>query len=57
LQQAVEDLGRRYDIRTTTEIEASVVVTPEQAEAVLRITAEALRNAVRHGGAGRVRVA
>jgi hypothetical protein len=33
-QQAVEDLGRRYDIRTTTEIEPSVVVTPEQAEAV-----------------------
>jgi signal transduction histidine kinase len=57
LQQTVEDLGRRYDIRTVTEIEDFVVVTPEQAEAVLRITAEALRNAVRHGGAGRVRVA
>jgi signal transduction histidine kinase len=57
LQQAVEDLGRRYDVRTTTEIEPSVVVTPEQAEAVLRITAEALRNAVRHGDAAWVRVA
>jgi signal transduction histidine kinase len=57
LQQAVEDLGRRYDIRTVTEIEPSVVVTPEQTEAVLRITAEALRNAVRHGGAACVRVA
>jgi signal transduction histidine kinase len=56
LQQAVEDLGRRYDIRTVTDIEPSVVVTPEQAEAVLRITAEALRNAVRHGEARSVSV-
>ena len=51
LQQAVEDLGRRYDVRTATSIEGSVVVTPQQAEAILRITAEALRNAVRHGHA------
>ena len=29
LQQAVEDLGRRYQIRTATEIEPSVVVSPE----------------------------
>ena len=57
LQQAVEDLGRRYDIRTATDIERSVMLTPEQAEAVLRITSEALRNAVRHGGAGSVSVA
>jgi len=56
LQQVVEDLGRRYDIRTATAIEGSVVVTPEQAEAVLRITAEALRNAARHGAASCVSV-
>jgi hypothetical protein len=30
LQQTVEDLGRRYDIRTVTEIEDSVVVTPSR---------------------------
>lgn len=51
LQQAVEDLARRHDIRTATEIEPTVMVTPEQAEAILRITGEALRNAVRHGRA------
>ena len=51
LQQTVEDLARRHDIRTATAIEQSVMVTPEQAEAILRITSEALRNAVRHGGA------
>ena len=51
LTQTVEDLGRRYDVQTATAIEDSVVVTPAQAEAVLRITGEALRNAVRHGRA------
>jgi signal transduction histidine kinase len=56
LQQSVEDLGRRYDVRTATSIEDSVVVTPKQAEAILRITGEALRNAVRHGGASCVSV-
>ncbi len=51
LQQTVEDLGRRHDVRTDTAIEQSVVVTPEQAEVLLRVTAEAFRNAVRHGDA------
>jgi signal transduction histidine kinase len=51
LQQTVEDLGRRHDVRTETAIERSTVVPPEQAEVLLRVTAEALRNAVRHGGA------
>ncbi len=51
LQQAVEDLARRYDVQAATAIEQSVVVTPKQAEAILRITGEALRNAVRHGHA------
>ena len=57
LQQSVEDLGRRYDVRTATSIEGSVVVTPPQAETILRITGEALRNAVRHGQASCVTVA
>jgi signal transduction histidine kinase len=57
LQQTVEDLGRRYDVRTATSIEDSVMVAPEQAEAILRITGEALRNAARHGRARRVTVA
>jgi signal transduction histidine kinase len=51
LQQAVEDLARRYDIQTVTAIERCAEVTPEQSEAILRITGEALRNAVRHGQA------
>ena len=51
LQQTVEDLARRYDVQTATAIEEEVVVTPQQAEAIFRITGEALRNAVRHGHA------
>jgi signal transduction histidine kinase len=51
LQQTVEDLARRYDIQTVTAIEQRAEVTPEQSEAILRITGEALRNAVRHGQA------
>ena len=53
-QQSVEDLARRHDIRTATSIEEDVVVTQEQAEAIFRITAEALRKAVRHGQASSV---
>ena len=56
LQQVVEDLAQRYDVRTATAIEQQVVVSPERADAILRITAEALRNAVRHGRASRVEV-
>ena len=56
-QQSVEDLARRHGIRTATEIEQEVVVTTEQAEAIFRITAEAMRNAVRHGQASCVSVA
>jgi signal transduction histidine kinase len=56
LQQTVEDLARRYDVQAATAIEQQVVVTSEQAEALLRITGEALRNAVRHGRAGCVSV-
>ncbi len=51
LQQTVEDLARRYDVQTATAIEEQVVVTPQQAGAIFRITGEALRNAVRHGQA------
>ena len=53
----MEDLGRRYYVRTATSIEEQVVVTSEQAEAILRIAAEALRNAARHGVARCVSVA
>ena len=56
LQQVVEDLGRRHDIRTATRIEQTVMVTPTQAEVVLRVTSEAVRNAVRHGAAASVTV-
>jgi signal transduction histidine kinase len=55
-QQSVEDLAGRYGIRTVAAIEGEVVVTSEQAEAIFRITAESLRNAVRHGQASCVSV-
>lgn len=56
-EQAVDDLGSRYDIRTTTSVEQSVVVTAEQNEVLLRVMAEAVRNAARHGRANSVSVA
>lgn len=56
LQQAVEDLALRYGIRTAVCVEGPVVISSERAEAVLRITGEALRNAARHGRAQLVSV-
>jgi signal transduction histidine kinase len=55
-RQSVEDLAGRYGIQTVAAIEDEVVVTSEQAEAIFRITAESLRNAVRHGQASCVSV-
>ena len=56
LQRALDDLASRYDVRVTTDLAPEAVVRPDQCEALLRIVGEAVRNAVRHGRAGHVRV-
>ena len=56
LEQLVEEMASRYDADGVADVEPSIEVTPERREAILRITGEAFRNAVRHGGANRVTV-
>jgi signal transduction histidine kinase len=54
LQRMVEDLGDRYDVKIVTDLDPSVRLRADRGEALLRIVAEAVRNAVRHGGATRI---
>ena len=56
LQQVAEDLGSRYDVKVQTELDPAVQVSAQHGEALVRITTEALRNAVRHGRASRIDV-
>jgi signal transduction histidine kinase len=56
LRTTVESLAFRHAVPIDIAIDESAAVTPEQAEVVQRVAAEAIRNAVRHGGAHRVRV-
>ena len=54
LTQLVDEMASRYDAAGVTQIDPAAEVSPDQREAVLRITGEAFRNAVRHGDARRV---
>ena len=54
LQRLADEMAHRYDVKILTEIDAGARVDPEQAEGLLRIVGEAVRNAVRHGGAERI---
>lgn len=56
LRQAVDEMGGRYDVKIVSSIDPHTVADPLLSEALLRITAEAVRNAVRHGGARRIEV-
>lgn len=56
LEQAADGLASRYDAQVLVEVDQEVQVSPEQGDALLRIVAEAFRNAVRHGGARTVAV-
>lgn len=56
LRQSVDGLSGRYGAAGDVTVDGRVEPTPEQADAVLRIVAEAFRNATRHGAAGRVSV-
>jgi signal transduction histidine kinase len=51
LQQVVDELADRYDVKIVTQLDEAVRLDPVQCENLLRITGEAVRNAVRHGSA------
>jgi signal transduction histidine kinase len=56
LQRAVDEMAERHDVRIVTSLDRRAEVDGPLSEALLRITGEAVRNAVRHGGAGHIDV-
>lgn len=56
LRETLDGLAGRYGAMAQVDVDERVRPTTEQADAVLRIGAEAFRNAVRHGGASCVHV-
>ncbi|GAA2102835.1 hypothetical protein GCM10009841_19590 [Microlunatus panaciterrae] len=56
LHRAARELAERYQVDLEVEVDDSISVQPDQQHALMRITREAVSNAVRHGKAGRVHV-
>jgi signal transduction histidine kinase len=56
LVEGVEDVSSRYGVQAVTVIDPSAQLTVEQCDAAMRISAEAIRNAARHGQATTVDV-
>ena len=56
LLATTDGLASRYDAKVALEVDESATVAPAEGDAILRIVAEAFRNAVLHGGASCVRV-
>lgn len=56
LERLCEELARRYEVKIVVTAAPDAGVDDAMAEALLRITGEAVRNAVRHGAAGRIDV-
>lgn len=56
LRQATEEMAGRYDVKIVTDLDPATDVDEPMAEALLRITGEAVRNAIHHGRAGRIHV-
>ena len=56
LLATTDGLASRYDAKVVLDVDETLLVTPSQGDAVLRIVAEAFRNGVLHGGADVVRV-
>jgi signal transduction histidine kinase len=54
LHRAARDLAERYRINLEVDLDDSVTAEPDQKHALMRITREAVSNAVRHGKAERV---
>lgn len=56
LHRAARELAERYQVDLEVEVDDSIDVAPDQQHALMRITREAVSNAVRHGHAERVHV-
>jgi signal transduction histidine kinase len=56
LHRAARELAERYQVDLEVEVDDSISVQPDQQHALMRITREAVSNAVRHGRAERVHV-
>jgi signal transduction histidine kinase len=56
LQQVADDLGNRYDVKVVSTVDPGVEVSAAEGEGLVRIASEAVRNAVRHGGARQIDV-
>jgi signal transduction histidine kinase len=56
LRQMVDELARRYDAKIVTFVDPDAQLDSLRSESLLRIAAEAVRNAVRHGQAQRIEV-
>ena len=56
LQQSVDEMASRYDVKIVTAIDGDTQTDGPMADALLRVTGEAVRNAVRHGRANRIEV-
>ena len=56
LHRAARELAERYQVDLEVEVDDSISVQPEQQHDLMRITREAVSNAVRHGKAERVHV-
>lgn len=56
LGKTARELAHRYRVHVDADVDSSIDVTAEQRHALLRITREAVANAVRHGGAQQLSV-
>ena len=56
IHRAARELSERYQVDLDVQVDESIEVQPDQQHALLRITREAVSNAVRHGRAERVQV-
>jgi signal transduction histidine kinase len=56
LHRAAQELAERFEVNLEVDLDDSIQVPQDQQHALMRITREAVSNAVRHGDAGRVSV-
>jgi signal transduction histidine kinase len=56
IHRAARELAERYHVDLEVDVDDSVTAGPDQRHALMRITREAVSNAVRHGKAARVQV-
>jgi signal transduction histidine kinase len=56
LHRAARQVAERYGGRVVVDVDDSVDAEPEQRHALVRITREAVSNAIRHGSAGSIRI-